>query len=106
MARKDRAFRFTNLAHLLTIEHLREAHRHVRRDGAAGVDGVTADEYARDLDRRLADLHARLRGGTYRAPPVRRVWIPKGEGRQRPIGIPTYEDKIVQRKCSPCPVWS
>jgi group II intron reverse transcriptase/maturase len=97
MARKDRAFRFTNLAHLLTIEHLREAHGRVRRDKAAGVDEVTADEYGRDLDRNLASLHGRLRAGTYRAPPVRRVWVPKGNGQQRPIGIPTYEDKIVQR---------
>jgi group II intron reverse transcriptase/maturase len=97
MARKDRSFRFTNLAHLLTIEHLREAYRQVRRDGAAGVDRVTADGYAADLERNLSELYARLRSDTYRAPPVRRVWIPKGGGRDRPIGIPTYEDKIVQR---------
>ena len=98
MARKDRAFRFTNLAHLLTVEHLREAHRRVRRDGAAGIDRVTAVEYGEDLERNLASLHERLKSGTYQAPPVRRAWIPKGDGRrQRPIGVPSYEDKIVQR---------
>jgi group II intron reverse transcriptase/maturase len=97
MARKDASFRFTNLAHHLSIEWLREAHRRVRRDGAAGVDRVTAVEYDRHLDPNLAALHARLKSGTYRAPPVRRVQVPKGRGKTRPIGIPTFEDKIVQR---------
>jgi RNA-directed DNA polymerase len=97
IARRNPSFRFTNLAHLLTIEWLREAHRHVRRDGAAGVDRITAEQYDRDLDSNLAALNARLRAGTYRAPPVRRVYIPKDSGKPRPIGIPTFEDKIVQR---------
>lgn len=97
MAVRDKSFRFTNLAHLLTIELLREAHRRVRRDGAAGVDQVTADEYDGNLATNLERLHCRLREGTYRAPPVRRVNIPKGNGKTRPIGIPTFEDKIVQR---------
>jgi group II intron reverse transcriptase/maturase len=97
MARREASFRFTNLAHLLTVEHLHEAHRRVRRGSAPGVDRVTADEYGQDLDGRIGDLHARLVAGTYRASPVRRVHIPKDGGRTRPIGIPTYEDKIVQR---------
>jgi group II intron reverse transcriptase/maturase len=83
---------------LLTIEHLREAHGRVRRDGAVGVDQVTAGEYGNDLERNLALLHDRLKSGTYRAPPIRRAWVPKGMGTtRRPIGIPTFEDKIVQR---------
>jgi group II intron reverse transcriptase/maturase len=98
MARKDRSFRFTNLAHLLTIEHLREAHGKVRRDVAVGIDRVSAAEYGEHLERNLGDLHGRLKAGIYHAPPVRRVWIPKGGGSsRRPLGIPTYEDKIVQR---------
>ena len=97
MARRDKRFCFSNLAHLLTIEHLHEAHLRVRHDGAAGVDRVTAEEYDLALDGNLAALHARLAAGTYRAPAVRRVHIPKAAGKTRPIGIPTFEDKIVQR---------
>ena len=63
-----------------------------------GVDGQTADEYAADLEGNLRRLHDRLKSGTYQAPPVRRVRIPKGDGKQtRPIGIPTFEDKVLQR---------
>lgn len=97
MARKDPSFQFRTLAHRLTIELLREAHRRVRRDGAAGIDGVTADSYDRDLTENLTALHARLASGRYRPPPVKRVYIPKANGQMRPIGIPTFEDKIVQR---------
>jgi RNA-directed DNA polymerase len=97
MARKDLNFRFHTLAHQLTIELLREAHRRVRRDGAAGIDAVTADSYDQDLETNLAALHSRLRAGSYRPPPVKRVYIPKDNGEKRPIGIPTFEDKVVQR---------
>lgn len=88
----------TTLSHLIDVEFLREAYRRTRRDGAAGVDGQTAEEYERDLERNLGDLLERFKSGTYWAPPVRRVYIPKGDsGKKRPIGIPTYEDKVLQR---------
>src|SRR5215467_3861593 len=79
----------TTLAHHIDLEWLREAHRRTRKDGATGVDGQTADEYATHLEDNLRSLLERARSGTYRAPPVRRVHIPKGDGSQtRPIGIP------------------
>jgi group II intron reverse transcriptase/maturase len=85
------------LAHHIDVEWLKEAHRRTRKDGATGVDGISAAEYERDLENNLRSLHERAKAGTYRAPPVRRVNIPKGDGRTRPIGIPTFEDKILQR---------
>jgi retron-type reverse transcriptase len=85
------------LAHHIDVEWLKEAYRRTRKSGAAGVDGQTADEYARDLETNLRTLHERAKAGSYRAPPVRRVHIPKGDGRTRPIGIPTFEDKVLQR---------
>jgi group II intron reverse transcriptase/maturase len=89
---------FTTLNHHIDIELLHEAHRLTRKGGAAGVDGQTAEDYAADLEANLQRLHDRFKSGTYQAPPVRRVRIPKGDGRQtRPIGIPTFEDKILQR---------
>lgn len=88
----------TTLAHHVDLDLLLEAYRRTRKDGAAGVDGQTAKEYAEDLEGNLRDLLDRAKSGTYRAPPVRRVHIPKGDGRQtRPIGIPTFEDKLLQR---------
>jgi len=89
---------FTTLAHHIDLELLLEAHRRTRKDGAVGVDGQTAEEYAANLEGNLASLHERLKAGTYQAPPVRRVHIPKGDGgKTRPIGIPAFEDKILQR---------
>jgi group II intron reverse transcriptase/maturase len=87
------------LAHHIDIEWLREAHRRVRKDGAAGVDGQTAAEYAKNLEGNLQSLLDRAKSGDhYRAPPVRRVHIPKGDGlKTRPIGIPTFEDKVLQK---------
>ena len=77
---------------------LREAYRRTRKDGARGVDGQSAGQYAKHLEENLRALLDRAKSGTYRAPPVRRVHIPKGDGSQtRPIGIPTFEDKILQR---------
>jgi RNA-directed DNA polymerase len=87
----------TTLAHHIDIEWLREAHRRTRKDGARGVDGQSAEQYAQDLEGNLEALLGRVKAGTYRAPPVRRVYIPKGDGQQRPLGIPTYEDKVLQR---------
>ena len=85
------------LAHHIDVEFLREAHRLTRKDGALGVDGQSADEYAANLEENLQSLLDRAKSGTYRAPPVRRVHIPKGNGETRPLGIPTFEDKILQR---------
>jgi RNA-directed DNA polymerase len=86
------------LAHHIDIEFLREAYRRTRKDGAAGVDGGTAASYAENLDESLRSLLDRFKSGTYFAPPVRRVHLPKGDGsKTRPIGIPTFEDKILQR---------
>jgi RNA-directed DNA polymerase len=89
--------RFMTLAHLIDVELLREAYHRTRKDGAPGIDGVTAAEYAANLEANLADLHARLRSGRYYAPPVKRTYVPKEDGSQRPIGMPAFEDKIVQR---------
>lgn len=94
---RDRSRVFTTLAHLIDEELLREAYRHVRKDAAPGVDGQTGAQYAENLDDRLRDLHERLRSRRYRAQPVRRVRIRKAGGGERPIGIPSFEDKIVQR---------
>jgi len=88
---------FTTLAHLIDEEFLREAFGHIRKKAAAGVDGVTAKDYAKALDANIADLYQRMRSGRYTAPPVRRVWLEKDDGKQRPIGIPALEDKILQR---------
>ncbi len=89
---------FTSLAYLMDVAWLREAYRRTRRDGAVGVDGVTAVEYEKCLDENLQSLLDRAKSGSYRAPPVRRVHIPKGSGNEtRPIGIPTLEDKVLQR---------
>jgi group II intron reverse transcriptase/maturase len=88
---------FTNLAHLIDVDFLREAYHRTRKSSAPGIDGVTAAEYAERLEENLRELHERLRSGRYRAPAIRRVWLLKEDGRQRPIGIPVFEDKIVQR---------
>lgn len=89
----------TSLSHHIDIEWLTEAYRRTRKDGAAGVDGQTAEEYAANLEGNLHSLLDRAKSGDhYRAPPVRRVYIPKADGsKTRPIGIPTFEDKILQR---------
>jgi group II intron reverse transcriptase/maturase len=87
----------TTLAHFIDVAWLHEAYRATRKDGATGVDEQTAADYATNLEDNLHSLLDRLKSGTYRAPPVRRVHIPKGNGRTRPIGIPTFEDKILQR---------
>ena len=88
---------FNNLYHRINVDLLREAHRKLRKDVSPGVDKVTAKEYAKNLEENLSDLRERLRWGTYVAPPVERAWLDKEDGRKRPIGKPTFEDKIVQR---------
>ena len=98
LARKAPELAFRTLAHHIDMDLLREAVRLTRKDGAAGVDGTSGDEYASKLDENLRSLLDRAKSGTYRAPPVRRVHIPKGEGSQkRPIGVTTFEDKVLQR---------
>lgn len=98
LAKQSPAMGFTSLAHLIDLEWLREAYQRTRKDGAVGVDGQTATEYAVNLEANLQALLNRAKSGTYRAPPVRRVYIPKGTGKEtRPIGIPTFEDKVLQR---------
>lgn len=97
LARRHPERVFSSLHHVIDVVLLREAFRLTRKDGASGVDGQTAEEYGRDLENSLASLLTRFRKGTYYAPPVKRVHIPKGDGRTRPIGIPTFEDKVLQR---------
>ena len=97
-AAKDKEKRFTALwHHVYDVDRLREAYFGLTRKSAPGVDGVTWQDYGKELEENLLDLSARLQRGAYRARPVRRVFIPKPDGRQRPIGVPTLEDKIVQR---------
>ena len=87
----------TTLAHHIDLEWLREAYRRTRKDGATGVDGQNAEKYAIKLEDNLRSLLERAKSGAYRAPPVRRVYIPKDKGEMRPLGIPTFEDKVMQR---------
>jgi RNA-directed DNA polymerase len=96
-ARRDRGARFTALLHHVTVERLREAFFAIRKNAAPGIDDVTWEQYAGDLEVKLQDLHARLHRGAYRATPSRRAYIPKTDGRLRPLGIASLEDKVVQR---------
>src|SRR6476469_5718754 len=98
LAKQSPQAAFTTLAHHIDIDWLFEAYLRTRKDGAVGVDGQTAADYAVDLEGNLRSLLDRAKSGRYQAPPVRRVYIPKGTGPEtRPIGIPTFEDKILQR---------
>jgi RNA-directed DNA polymerase len=98
VAVRDRTAQFTSIWHLVCdVDRLREAFYTIKRQSAAGIDGETKEEYEKRLDENLAGLCARLQSGAYHGKPVRRVYIPKADGRQRPIGIPALEDKIVQR---------
>jgi len=97
VARRDKEARFTALLHHVTVDRLRAAYRAIRPQAAAGVDGVTWEVYGRDLEANLQDLHCRLHAGSYRARPSRRSYIPKADGRLRPLGIASVEDKILQR---------
>jgi len=98
LARKSPGMAFTTLAHHIDLAWLREAFRLTRQDGATGADRQTAAEYSTDREGNARSLRERAKSGTYRAPPVRRVHIPKGTGSEtRPLGIPTFEDKALQR---------
>lgn len=96
-ARERKRERFTALLHHLTVDLLRESFSALKRQAAPGVDGVRGREYETELEDRLSDLHSRVHRGAYRAQPSRRVYIPKADGRQRPLGIASLEDKIVQQ---------
>jgi RNA-directed DNA polymerase len=96
-ARENKEMKFTALLHHMTAELLRESFYALKRKAAPGVDGVTWSEYETGLEERLVDLHGRVHRGAYRAQPSRRVYIPKSDGRQRPLGIAALEDKIVQQ---------
>src|SRR5215213_10150589 len=97
VARRDKDARFTALLHHVNVDRLREAYWAIRPQAAPGVDGVTWAAWGQKLEARLADLHDRVHAGRYRARPSRRAYIPKADGRSRPLGIATLEDKIVQR---------
>src|SRR5438270_4083271 len=97
VARRDREARFTALLHHVSLHRLSLAFEEINPKAAPGVDGVSWAEYGQDLEANLRDLHERVQSGRYRASPSRRAYIPKADGRQRPLGIATLEDKIVQR---------
>jgi RNA-directed DNA polymerase len=95
-ARKDKKTRFTALLHHVNIEQLRKSYFSLKRKAAPGVDGVTWEQYGENLEENLRGLHNRVHKGAYRAKATRRTYIPKSDGRQRPLGIATLEDKILQ----------
>jgi retron-type reverse transcriptase len=95
-AQREPEGRFHALAHLIDGPALERAYRRQRSDAAVGVDGVTKAQYGQNLEANLQDLHTRLKEKRYRHQPVRRVHIPKGQGKTRPIGIAAFEDKVVQ----------
>ncbi|NRS86943.1 group II intron reverse transcriptase/maturase [Clostridium tetanomorphum] len=96
-ARKDKKAVFTSLAHIITPEFLKETWKMMNRKGASGVDGETTKEFEYNIDERVKDIWKKMKEKKYKAPPVRRVEIPKGNGKTRPLGIPTVEDRLVQR---------
>ena len=95
-AKQERKLKFTALLHHVSIDLLRESYNSLKRKAAPGVDGMTWQEYGKDLEARLSDLHGRIHRGAYRAQPSRRAWILKSDGRKRPLGIAALEDKVVQ----------
>jgi RNA-directed DNA polymerase len=97
LARRKPGAVLFSLHHVIDLEWMQEAYALTRKDGASGIDGVTAATYEADLRANLVDLLDRIKAGRYQAPPVRRTYIPKADGTQRPLGIPTFEDKVAQR---------
>jgi len=97
LARRKPGTMLFSLNHVIDFEWMREAYIRTRKDGAAGIDGVTPRDYEANLEANLRDLLERIKSGRYEAPPVRRVYLPKADGSQRPIGIPSFEDKVAQR---------
>lgn len=96
-ARTEPKIRFTSLAHLLTPEYLKENWRGMNKAAAKGIDGETTKQFGSCLERRIEDIVAKLKSGNYKVPLIRRVDIPKGKGKTRPLGITTVEDRLVQR---------
>src|SRR5437899_1887186 len=97
LAKEDKQRKFFSIAHLLTWQSLLSAFLSLRTEASAGVDGVTYKDYDANAEESLWTLHGKLKSGKYRAQPLKRIYIPKEDGRQRPISIPSLEDKIVQR---------
>src|SRR6516225_10154335 len=97
LAKEDPKRQFTSIAHLITVEKLEEAFRSLRKDASAGIDGVTYAQYETNAEESIRQLHRRLVKGKYQAQPLRRVYIPKEDGKLRPISIPALEDKILQK---------
>src|SRR5919198_5257367 len=95
-AQREPAGRFHALAHLMDVPALERAYRRQRAAAAVGVDGITKEQYGQSLKANLQELYARLKAKRYRHQPIRRVHIPKGQGKTRPIGISAFEDKVVQ----------
>jgi len=105
-ARRDRRLQFTALwHHVYDVNRLRKHYFAMKRASAAGVDGETWEHYGQDLERNLQCLAGRLKRGAYRAKPVRRTYIPKPDGEQRPLGVPALEDKLVQRTAAEVLAW-
>jgi RNA-directed DNA polymerase len=97
LAKEDPQRRFFSIAHLITPEAMYAAFRSLRKEASAGIDGVTYEEYEKDAAGNIRRLHQRLKEGQYQVQPLRRVYIPKENGKQRPISIPALEDKLVQK---------
>ena len=97
LAKEDPDRKFFSIAHLITVEKMYEAFRSLRKDASAGIDGVTYQQYGTNAEENIRKLHQRLKGGQYQVQPLRRVYIPKEDGKQRPISIPALEDKLVQK---------
>ncbi len=96
LSRVNRDRCLTSLSYHIDMDLLREAYRQTRKSGATGIVGQTASDYARELDKNLEDLLGRFKSGRYYAPPVKRVYIDKAGGKKRPLGNPTFEDKVLQ----------
>src|SRR3989475_10423166 len=103
LAKEDPKRQFASIAHLITGEKLYEAFRSLRKNASAGIDGVTYQQYETNAEENIRQLHRRLKEGKYRAQPLGRVYIPKEEGKQRPISIPALGDKIVQKAAAYLP---
>jgi len=97
LARAKRGTALYSLHHVIDMDWMLEAYRLTRKDGAPGIDGVTAAEYEANLEGNLLNLLERIKSGRYHAPPVRRAFIPKADGSQRKLGVPSFEDKVAQR---------
>src|SRR5215472_13389906 len=97
LAKEGPKRQFYSIAHLITVGKLYEAFRSLRKIASAGIDGVTYEQYETNLEENIRQLHQRLKEGKYQAQPLRRVYIPKEDGTQRPISIPALEDKIAQK---------